>query len=194
MRTHRPGQSALLILDVARILKLQNIPYVVVGALAAAVHGDIRGTTDADALLSVALPQLQSLRRLFEDEGLQTELRFGDGDDPIPAMLILRDSHQNTVELLAGLRGLDPAAFTRKITVPFQGELLEMIGREDFIAMKCYAGGPQDIADAHDALRRGDIATDLDLLRRLTRRFGRAAADVLEQLLANPRATSTQNA
>jgi len=50
--------------------------------------------------------------------------------------------------------------------------------------MKCYAGGPQDIADARAALKRCDAATDLDLLRRLTRRFGRAAADALESLLS----------
>ena len=50
--------------------------------------------------------------------------------------------------------------------------------------MKCYAGGPQDIADARAALKRRDAATDLDLLRRLTRRFGRAATDVLESLLS----------
>jgi predicted nucleotidyltransferase len=99
-------------------------------------------------------------------------------------MLILQDDHDNTVELLAGIRGLDPEAFRRTITVPFQGDTLRMIGREDFIAMKCYAGGPQDIADARAALTRADAATDLDLLRRLTRRFGRAASDVLEQLLA----------
>jgi predicted nucleotidyltransferase len=88
------------------------------------------------------------------------------------------------VELLVGLRGLDPDAFSRTIEVPFQGETLRMIGLEDFIAMKCYAGGPQDIADAQAALNRRDITIDLDLLRRLTRRFGRAAADVLEGLFA----------
>ena len=99
-------------------------------------------------------------------------------------MLILQDSHENTVELLAGLRGMDPDAFTRTTTVPFQGDTLQMIGREDFIAMKCFAGDPQDIADARAALQRRDAATDLDLLRRLTRRFGRAATDVLESRLS----------
>ena len=123
------------------------------------------------------------LRSAFEGAGFQTELRLGDHEDPIPAMLILKDSHHNTVELLGGLRGLDPDAFKRTITVPFQGDTLRVIGREDFIAMKCYAGGPQDIADAQAALTRRDERTDLDLLRRLTRRFGRPATDVLEQLL-----------
>jgi hypothetical protein len=184
MRAQAPGQSSLLFLDVAQILTAEKIAYAVVGALAAAVHGEVRGTTDADALLSVALQQLGSLRKAFDDAGFQTKLRFGDHEDPIPAMLILQDGYENTVELLAGLRGLDPDAFTRTITVPFQGDTLRMIGREDFIAMKCYAGGPQDIADVRAALNRRDVVTDLDLLRRVTRRFGRAATDVLESLLS----------
>ena len=72
---------------------------------------------------------------------------------------------------------------SRSITVPFLGSSLRVIGREDFIAMKCFAGGPQDIADAVQALKTVDQPLDLELLRRTTRRFGRPAADVLEKLL-----------
>jgi hypothetical protein len=36
--------------------------------------------------------------------------------------------------------------------VPFQGASLRVIGREDFIAMKVFAGGRQDLADARNAL------------------------------------------
>jgi predicted nucleotidyltransferase len=183
MRATAPGQSALLFLDVAQILLEREIKYAVVGALAAAVHGDVRGTNDADAVLSVALQQLSALQAAFERAGFQTELRFGDSEDPIPALLVVRDNHENTVELIAGIRGFDPDAFSRTLVVPFQGDTLRIVGREDFIAMKCYAGRPQDIADAQAALRRRDSATDIDLLRRLTRRFGREAADVLERLL-----------
>ena len=60
---------------------------------------------------------------------------------------------------------------------------LRVISREDFIAMKCFAGRPQDIADARLALGMRDEPIELDLLRRITRRYGRAASDVLEQLL-----------
>jgi hypothetical protein len=49
--------------------------------------------------------------------------------------------------------------------------------------MKCFAGGPQDIADAVKALKTSDQPLDLELLRRTTRRFGRPAADLLEKLL-----------
>ena len=115
---------------------------------------------------------------------LTAELRRGDSEDPIPAMLAISDQYGNRVDLLGGLRGLDPEAFTRTVTVEFHGTNLRIIGREDFIAMKCFAGGPQDIADAEEVLGTTEAPIDLDLVRRITRRFGRAAADILEQLLS----------
>jgi hypothetical protein len=174
-----------LLLDAIAVLKAQAIDYAVIGAMAASLHGELRATSDADALISVTISKLASLRRLFKKAGFETELRRGDPDDPIPAILLISDAHGNRVDLLGGLRGLDPQAFSRTVDVPFSGDNLRVIGREDFIAMKCFAGGPQDIVDAQAALKGSQEAVDLDLLRRLTRRFGRAAADALEDLLAH---------
>lgn len=115
---------------------------------------------------------------------MKAEHHRGDSDDPIPALLAISDQFGNRVDLLGGLRGLDPDAFERTIAVPFSGTTLRIIGREDFIAMKCFAGGPLDIADAQEAMKVAERPIDLDLLRRITRRFGRPAADVLESLLA----------
>jgi hypothetical protein len=183
MRARGAGQSALLLLDVAAVLANEAIEYAVVGAMAASVHGSIRATTDADALVSVSTAKLARLQRAFKKAGFITDLRYGDADDPIAALLAVSDEHGNRVDLLAGLRGLDNKAFSRSITVPFLGTSLRVIGREDFIAMKCFAGGPQDIADARNALRAAKEPINVDLLRRLARNFGRPAADVLEQVL-----------
>jgi hypothetical protein len=97
-------------------------------------------------------------------------------------MLVLSDTYGNRVELLGGLRGLDPLVFSRAIEVPFYGVNLRIVGREDFIAMKCFAGGAQDLADARAAFEGAQGPIDLDLLRAVTRRFGRAAADRLEEI------------
>jgi hypothetical protein len=183
MRTRAPGQSALLLLDAVDRLMEEKVDYAVIGAMAASVHGAIRATLDADALLSVGLPKVRKLQKALQIAGFDTELRQGGADDPIPALLTVGDRHGNRVDLLAGLRGLDPDAFARAIDVPFHGGTLRVIGREDFIAMKCFAGGPQDIADACQAVAMADRPLDVSLLRRVTRRFGRAAADHLEQML-----------
>lgn len=183
MKAKAPGQSALLLLDVVELLAAAKVDYAVIGALAAAVYGSIRATTDADALIAASRSTLKRLERELRNRGFEAELREGDGNDPIPAMLVVTDRHGNRVDLLAGLRGLDASTYARAVGVPFQGVSLRVIGREDFIAMKCFAGGPQDLADAGVALAMGGTPLDVDLLRRVTRLYGRDAADALEQLL-----------
>lgn len=178
------GQSLLLLLDVTALLDEQDIRYGVVGAMAAAVHGTVRATTDADVLVSVSATKLARLETRLREAGLKTTLRRGDAEDPIVSLLQISDRFGNRVDLLGGLRGLDPDVFGRTIAVPFSGRTLQIVGREDFIAMKCFAGGPQDLADAQEAIGSAEPPIDVDLVRRIARRFGRSAADVLEGLLA----------
>jgi hypothetical protein len=85
MKARGPGQSALLLLDVAAIIGNQGIDYVVVGAMAAAVHGSIRATTDADVLVSVGVAKLRQLQGELKRAGLGADLRQGDVEDPIRA-------------------------------------------------------------------------------------------------------------
>lgn len=183
MKARGPGQSALLLLDVAAVLAREEIEYAVIGALAVSVHGVIRATNDADVLVSMSVSKLGQLQRAFKKAGFTSDLKQGDADDPIPALLVVTDRHGNRVELLAGLRGLDSEAFSRASSVSFLDSSIRVIGREDLIAMKCFAGGPLDVRDARNVLKAAVKPIDVDLLRRLTRRFGRPAADVLEQVL-----------
>jgi predicted nucleotidyltransferase len=185
VRTNRAGQSALLLLDAVEILQHESIDYAIIGAFALSVHGAVRASTDVDALLFTTPERLASLRALFDRAGFKTELRHGDAQDPIRSMLTLGDGYNNHVDLIGGLRHMDPDIFDRTVEVPFIGVNLRFVGREDFIAMKCFAGAPQDILDAQSAYRRAQGPVNLDLLRALTRRFGRDAADALEQVLAN---------
>ncbi len=183
MKTQRAGQSALLFLDVVEILTRERIDYMVIGAFALSAHALVRASSDVDALLCVSYARLKKISTTFSDAGFGVTLRRGDDDDPILSMLVLTDTHSNRVELLGGLRGLDPNVFSRAIELPFHGMNLRIVGREDFVAMKCFAGGPQDLADARAAFEGARGPVDLDLLRAVTRRFGREAADRLEELV-----------
>lgn len=186
MRADAPGQSALLMLDVADVLAARSVRYAVIGAMAAAVHGVIRASLDADAVVGLPVAEARSLRQALADAGYAAELRIGDVNDPIPALLEVHDAHGNRVDLLIGLRGMDPAALSRARPVGLHGAALQVIGREDFIAMKAYAGGPLDLADARAVLAQDAAALDLPLLRSLAARFGREAERNLESLLADP--------
>lgn len=191
MRTTGPGQSALLLLDVADCLVQEKVDYAVIGALASAVHGLVRASVDADAVLLLSVQQLAALEKKLASAGFRTQLQQRSFMDPIAAMLSLTDNFDNRVDLLVGLRGLEAAAFTRVTAVPFNGSSLPVIGREDFIAMKAFAGGPQDLADAEAALIAAGTGLDLALLQRLTARYGRDATAALEKLLAQRGARQT---
>ena len=95
MRTSASGESALLLLDVVRILGKEQVDYAIVGAMAASVYGVIRASRVADALLSISVPALAELEQTFRAAGFHTELRRGDFDDPIGAVLTLQDSFDN---------------------------------------------------------------------------------------------------
>lgn len=183
MRTRASGESTLLLLDAVQILRTEKVDYAIVGAMAASVHGVIRASRDADALLSISTSALKDLEQSFKAAGFATELRRGDMTDPIGAVLTLHDKFENRVDLLVGIRGFDPAAFSRVIAVPFDGEPLKFVGLEDFVAMKLFAAGPQDIADAQNALAAAPEQLDTNLLRELATRYGKETAASLENLL-----------
>jgi hypothetical protein len=61
--------------------------------------------------------------------------------------------------------------------------ILEVVGREDFIAMKAFAGGPVDLADARAVIDLDRESLDLELLRRLAQRFGHDATRNVEDLI-----------
>jgi hypothetical protein len=86
--------------------------------------------------------------------------------------LALTDEHGNRVDFTVGIKGLDADAFARAIEIPFHGERLRIVGVEDFVAMKLFAHGPQDLADARAALEAAGNGIDLALLRRLAAHFG----------------------
>jgi hypothetical protein len=176
MRARQPGESALLLLDVVEVLAGAGVPYAVVGAMAAAVHGAVRASLDADAVIGLPAHRLGELVPACRAAGLAVELREGDADDPIGAVLTVGDAFGNRVDLLAGLRGLDRGAFARAGEITFQGATLRVIGREDFIAMKAFAGSAQDLADAEAVLAANAGDVDRALLERLAGGFGPEAA------------------
>jgi hypothetical protein len=184
VRTRRRGQSVVLLLDVVDVLRTLKLDYAVIGAVAATVHGTVRVSKDAEVLLSAAAPDGPTLERAFKDSGFRTTFNRGDLEDDIPGLLRVSDELGNQVDLLLGLRRLDPKAFSRTIEVALQGEPLRFIGREDFIAMKVYAGGPVDLQDAENAIATDPKSLDVALVKQLSARFGRKASESLERLLA----------
>lgn len=185
MRASAPGESALLLLDVVDVLDDLSISYAVVGAMAASVHGVVRASIDADALLLVpASKSLKNLESRLAALGLRVRYNRGGADDPIAGVLSSTDRHKNRVDLLIGLRHFPKEASERRTTVPFMGSQLQVVGLEDFIAMKLYAGGPKDLDDVRNALLTQKSRIRLPLLRKLAKGYGTEPLARLDQILA----------
>lgn len=116
--------------------------------------------------------------------GVLVELRSADDDDPFSGLLILRSDLGDHVELLGGLRNLDPRILSRTRKVEFRGKTLNVVGPEDFVEMKHLAGGPHDLLDARSVCQSAPGPAHLELLSIVTCRFGREAADRLEEGVA----------
>jgi hypothetical protein len=183
-----PGQSALLLLDVIRALDIRRIPYAVVGAFAASFYGVIRASLDTDAVISMdrAGAGIDTLRAAFRQGGLTTTYRKGDLRDPIGAVLNVEDRFGNRVDLLIRVRGMEEGVFTRTVATRFMGRTIHLVCVEDFIAMKLFAGSPQDLRDAAGALKVSGTRVDRSLLKRLTQQYGGSALHRFESLLKGP--------
>jgi hypothetical protein len=151
MRATQPGQSALLLLDVIAVLNALQVPYAIIGAFAASFYGVVRGSVDADAVISWSSgpADLRALIDALHTSGCKSVHRKGDLRDPIR----VSDRFENRVDLLMGLRGMSEAAFLRTREADFMQARVRVIGVEDFIAMKLFAGSPRDLEDAAGALR-----------------------------------------
>lgn len=185
MRATGPGQFPHLLLDVLEQLAAAGLPYGVAGALAASLHGIPRGTADADAVVwlhgSGITPEALAAR--LRSTGLPASLTEGDPGDPIAARVEIQDPHRNRVDLLIGIRGMDPEAARRTVTAPLLDTPVAFLGAEDLIAMKLFAGGGRDVEDVRGILQVSGPKLDLPLLRRLARRYGPEEEEALEILL-----------
>ena len=153
-----------------------------IGAFALSVHGALRASIDVDALLSVDSNNWGGWGARF---GLPASAR------PCAAAtlrilssgcLVIRDTHGNQAtsweDLRGSIRDYSPARSSSVGRPTFR-----FVGREDFIALKCFAGGPQDILGAHFAYQgAGDHRPSA--APAVTRRFGRKTTDHLEQIVS----------
>jgi len=185
MRTTGPAQPAQFLLDVVDLLSELGIRYAVVGAFAAAYYGVPRATADADTViwLEGSGNTEQDVKNHLVSKGCHVELKRGDIDDPISKALIVKDRYENRVDALVGIRGMDPQAPDRCVSASLLDSSLRIIGVEDLIAMKIFAGGLQDLEDVRGILKVSGMLLNFGLLRTLTARYSPEVTRQLDALL-----------
>ena len=189
MKAKGSGESVLLLLDVIDVLNRLHVPYAIIGAFAASFYGVIRASVDADAMISLSSGQanLETLIEALHTVGLKALQRKGDIGDPIGAVVHVSDRFENQVDLLLRIRGMAEAAFSRTVEAEFMQARVRVIGVEDFIAMKLFAGSPKDIEDAAGVLRVSSNRIRSSLLKDLVQPYGKDAVRKLQSLLRETR-------
>ena len=185
MNVTGPDQPAHLLLDIIDTFPELGVSYAVAGGFAVSYHGVPRATTDADAAiwLSDSGGSLQDVCDKLVACGYRTKLSRGDLEDPIQTVIVVEDAHENKADLLIGVRGMDPGAPRRSVSTKLLGSPVLILGAEDVVAMKVFAGGPQDLIDARGILQVSGEKLNMDLLLKLARRYGADAVRTLDQLL-----------
>lgn len=185
MRATSTGQSALLLLDVIDALDARRIPYAIIGAFAASFYGAIRASLDADALIALqpGQPDINTLTTALGNAGLKCTYRVGERHDPIGGVICAEDAFDNRVDLLMKIHGMTDAVFSRTVEAEFMNTRVRLVGLEDLIAMKVFAGSPKDLNDVAGMLSVSSERIRLPLLKELVQPYGADVVRKLEVLL-----------
>jgi len=173
-------QSALeLAGEVTRVLKEVGEEPLLIGAIALAVHGYVRGTEDVDLALAVEPQRLVRLATLLSEQipGADVTVTTPEADDPLGGVIDIRRGGEagDVVQVVNFERrgGGFPAVVRNALTEPFTfpgGVEGAVVVPEDLVLFKLYAGGLRNHGDIQELLVRTHV--DRARLEALAERYG----------------------
>lgn len=154
----------------ARLSSILGDSALLIGGLAVSAWGHVRATEDIDFVSSLEPGELQ---RRLTDHGIPTELRRGDLLEADLPWVLHGKVGSVSFQILPPLISIAWENATR-VTLPGGGEL-RIVSLADLIKLKLRAGGPRDLWDVAELLRRypemrddaREWASGLDRLREL---------------------------
>jgi hypothetical protein len=127
-------------------LERRGIPYAVAGAVALAIHGVPRATTDLDLLVDPRdLDALLGVARARQFGIEALPMRFSDGME-VRRMTKVDGAEMLTLDLLLVNPNLEPV-WTSRERIPTERGEFWVVSRQGLIQMKAWAGREQDLAD-----------------------------------------------
>jgi hypothetical protein len=131
---------------VFRSFQQHDVKYVVIGGIAAILHGVPRATFDLDILIEATPNNAQRLLDALLDAGLGTAALTSSGDLLANEITVFKDRVRVDVQTSTpGVRFVD--AWSRRRTVAYQGQEFFILAKEDLIRSKRAAGRPVDLED-----------------------------------------------
>jgi hypothetical protein len=134
------------LLDVFRSFLRHDVKYVVIGGIAAILHGVPRATFDLDILIEATSDNAQHLLAALLEAGLGTAALTSAEDILAHEITVFKDRVRVDVQTSTpGLRFVD--AWSRRKTVSYGGQEFFILSKEDLIRSKRAAGRPLDMED-----------------------------------------------
>lgn len=139
--------------DVFESFERHEVRYLVIGGIAAVLHGVPRATFDLDILIDATPDNADRLLAALLEAGLGTAALTSAGEVLANEITIFRDRVRIDVQTSTPGLAFDEAWGRRK-TVEFQRRRFHIVSREDLIASKRASGRPVDLEDVR-ALEAG---------------------------------------
>jgi hypothetical protein len=152
--------------EIDRFLTERNIPYVIMGGLAAQYWGEPRTTSDVDIQILI---EEGAQERLFNEllqhfhervsSALELALRI--------RVLLLQGSNGTPIDLTLAVPGYGEQVMMRRHLAQLHPDysLFALISPEDLIIHKCLAGRPIDAQDIKAVLKKQANKLDLSYIR-----------------------------
>lgn len=127
-------------------LSSHDVQYLVIGGIAAVLHGVPRATFDLDILIRADRENVDRLLRALLAAGLATaELTT---PDEVLANEITIFQDRVRIDVQTSTPGLDfEGAWKRRETMSYEGQPFFVVSKEDLVASKRAAGRPVDLED-----------------------------------------------
>jgi len=127
-------------------LHRHNVKYVIIGGIAAVLHGVPRATFDLDILIEATPENAQHLLAALLEAQLGTAALTTGEDLLAHEITIFRDWVQ--IDVQTRTPGIEfAAAWKRRETMCYQGQDFYVVSKADLIASKRAAGREQDLED-----------------------------------------------
>lgn len=132
--------------DVFASLRRHDVRYVVIGGIAAVLHGVPRATFDLDLLIDATVENAERLLAAFGDAGLGTVHLTSAQDLLEHEITIFQDRVRIDVQTCTpGLTFAE--AWAGRVTMTYDGEAFFVVSRADLIRSKRAAGRDVDLQD-----------------------------------------------
>ena len=157
-----------LLLRVHEALEAAGIPHALIGAAALAVHGVSRSTFDQDLLVTgtrVLDPRIWAPLTA----GATIDIRRGDHDDPLAAVVRVSADGERDVDVIVGRDDWQGEIIEEALADDLRVGAIPVASPTALVLLKLYAGGPQDRWDIEQLRAIGGPALDAHVASRVVR-------------------------